>query len=102
MNNGMEMNVIGSNVMKISRQPSQVQIMIDKKQLESVEYLNYLCSVMTHDAHCIGENKSSIALAKTVFNKKKILHKITRRKANWIGHTFLRNIPLKLIIEGKI
>jgi len=33
---GMEMNVEKTKVMRISRQPSPVQIMIDQKQLENV------------------------------------------------------------------
>jgi hypothetical protein len=31
-----------------------------------------------------------------------ILHTITRRKGNWIGHSLHRNCLLKHIIEGKI
>jgi hypothetical protein len=38
---GMEMNVGKTKVMKISRQPSPMKIMIDQKQLENVEYFNY-------------------------------------------------------------
>jgi hypothetical protein len=34
----MEMNVEKTKVIRISRQPSTVQIMIDEKQLENVEY----------------------------------------------------------------
>jgi len=34
---GMEMNVEKTKVMRISRQPSPVTIMIDQKQLENVE-----------------------------------------------------------------
>jgi len=36
------MNVEKTNVMRISRQPFPVQIMIEQKQLENVEYLKYL------------------------------------------------------------
>jgi hypothetical protein len=39
---GMEMNVEKTKVMRISRQPSPVQIRTDQKQLENVEYVNYL------------------------------------------------------------
>jgi hypothetical protein len=35
---GMEMNVEKTKVMRISRQPSPVTIMIDQKQPENVEY----------------------------------------------------------------
>jgi hypothetical protein len=31
-----------------------------------------------------------------------ILHKIRKRKANWIGHILRRNYLLKRVIEGKI
>jgi predicted nucleotidyltransferase len=37
---GMEMNVEKTKVMRISRQPLPVKIMIDQKQLENVEYFN--------------------------------------------------------------
>jgi hypothetical protein len=37
---GMEMNVEKTKVMRISRQPYQIKIMIDQKQLENVEYFN--------------------------------------------------------------
>jgi hypothetical protein len=42
--------------------------MIDKKQLENVEYFNYLGSMITNDARCKCEIKSRIAMAKTAFN----------------------------------
>jgi hypothetical protein len=38
---GMEMNVEKTKVMRISRQPFPVKIMIDQKQLENVEFLKY-------------------------------------------------------------
>jgi hypothetical protein len=38
---GMEMNVEKTKVMKISRQPSLVKIMIDQKQLENVKSFKY-------------------------------------------------------------
>jgi hypothetical protein len=44
--------------------------MIDQKQLENVEYFNYLGS-MINDARCAREIKSRITVAKAVFNKKK-------------------------------
>ena len=46
---GMEMNVEKTKVMRISRQPSPVTIMIDQKQLENVECFKYLCSTLTSD-----------------------------------------------------
>jgi hypothetical protein len=65
----MEMNVKRTKVMRISRQPFPIQIMIDQKQPENVGYINYLGSMITNDARCIRE----IAIAKTAFNKKKTL-----------------------------
>jgi hypothetical protein len=37
----MEMNVGTTKVMRISRQPYPIQNMIDQKQFENVEYINY-------------------------------------------------------------
>jgi hypothetical protein len=31
-----------------------------------------------------------------------ILHEISKRKGNWIGHILRRNCPLQQVIEGKI
>jgi hypothetical protein len=55
---GMEMNVERIKVLRISRQPSPIKIMIDQKQLENVEYFNYLGSMITNDARCTREIKS--------------------------------------------
>ena len=44
------MNVEKSKVVRISRQPSPIQIMIDQKQPEKVEYFSYLGSMITNDA----------------------------------------------------
>jgi hypothetical protein len=41
---GMEINVEKTKVMRISRQPSPIEIMMDQKQLENVEYFNYLAA----------------------------------------------------------
>ena len=38
---GMVMNIEKTKAMKISKQPSPIQIMVDKIQLENVEYFNY-------------------------------------------------------------
>jgi hypothetical protein len=46
------MNLEKTNVLRISRQPSLMKIMIDQKQLENVEYFNYLDSMITNDARC--------------------------------------------------
>jgi len=59
-----------TKVMRISRQPSPVTIMIDQKQLENVECFKYLGSMLTNDGRCTCEIKSRIAMAKAAFNKK--------------------------------
>ena len=64
---GMEMNVEKTKVMRISKQPSPVTIMIDQKQLENVECFKYLGSMLTNDGRCTREIKSRIAMAKAVF-----------------------------------
>ena len=38
---GMEVSVQKTKVMRISREPSRLQILIDKKQLKNVECLHY-------------------------------------------------------------
>jgi hypothetical protein len=38
----------------------------------------------------------------TVKEQRNILHEISKRKANWIGHIVLRNCLLQHVIEGKI
>ena len=37
-----------------------------------------------------------------VNEQRNILHEITKRKANWIGHILRRNCILQRVIEGKI
>jgi hypothetical protein len=66
---GMEMNVGKTEVMRISRQPYPIKIVIDQKQLENVEYFNYLGS-MINDTRCTRKIKSRLAMAKAAFSKK--------------------------------
>jgi hypothetical protein len=70
---GMEMNVVKTNVMRISREPSTVQILIGQKQLKSLEYFNCLCSTITNNARCTREIKFRIVMAKAAFNRKNTL-----------------------------
>lgn len=55
------------------RQSSPMQNIIDQKQPENVEYLNYLAISVTKDARCTLEVKSRIVMAKATLNKKKTL-----------------------------
>jgi hypothetical protein len=65
---GIEMNVETTKVLRISRQASPIQIMIDQKQLENVEYSSYLSSMMTNNSRCTCEIKSGITIPRAVFN----------------------------------
>jgi len=47
--------------------------MINQKQLENVECLKYLGSILINDGRCTCEIKSRIATAKHAFNKKRTL-----------------------------
>jgi hypothetical protein len=66
---GMEINVGKTKVMRISRQPSPVQITTGQRQTEKVEYFIYLHG-MINDARCKCEIKSRNAMSKAAFNKK--------------------------------
>jgi hypothetical protein len=52
---GMEINVGKFKVMRISRQPSPIQIIRDQKQLENVVYFDCLSSMLTNDGTCARE-----------------------------------------------
>jgi hypothetical protein len=69
---GMEINVEKTQIMRISRQPSPVHVMILQKLLENVEYLNYFGSLISNNARCTREIKPRIVIAKAAFNKEKI------------------------------
>jgi hypothetical protein len=70
---GMEMNVEKSKIMRISRQPYPIKIMIDQKQLENVEYFHLLGSMVTMYARCTRKIKSRIFVTKAAFNETKTL-----------------------------
>jgi hypothetical protein len=42
-----------------------------KKQLQNVEYFNYLDSIISNDTRCTNKIKSTIVMAKAAFNKQK-------------------------------
>jgi hypothetical protein len=47
--------------------------MTDQKQPENMEYFTYLGSIITKDARCTDEIKSTIITAKAAFNNRKVL-----------------------------
>jgi hypothetical protein len=93
-----DMNVEKSKVLRISRQPSTIQIMIDQKQLENVEYFNNLGSMITSDARCTQEIKSRIAMANATFNKKKSL--FTSKLALHLTKKLLKCCTLSIALFG--
>jgi hypothetical protein len=69
----MEIKVEKINVMRISRKPFPVKIMIDQKQQEIVESFKCLVSILTKDGRCTCEIKCKNAMAKAAFKKKRAL-----------------------------
>ena len=58
--------------MRISWQLSPLQIMIDRKQPENVEYFNYFGSITINNARCTREIKSGVGMAKAAFSKREM------------------------------
>jgi hypothetical protein len=54
---GMDMNVEKTEILRISRRPLPVKIMIDQKQVENVESFKYSGSILTNDGRCTCEIK---------------------------------------------
>ena len=69
---GTQLQAEITKVIRMSGQPSQLQIMIDQKQLENFEYFSCLGN-MINDATCTREIKSRIAMEKAALNRKKNL-----------------------------
>jgi hypothetical protein len=69
----MEINVKKSKMMRISRQPPPVQILIDQKHPENMENFSYLSSMIKNDTRCIREIEYRIAMTRAALNKKRSL-----------------------------
>jgi len=69
-----------TKVMRISRQSSRIQIVIDQRQVDNVECFSCL-GFMINDARCTREIKSKIGMVKVAFNKKKTFHMQIRLKS---------------------
>jgi hypothetical protein len=70
----MEMNVEKSKVMRMSRHSSSVQITIDEKQPENVEYFNCFGILITNGESCTPELQPKISMVSAAFNNKKTFH----------------------------
>jgi hypothetical protein len=68
-----------NNVMKISRQLSLAGIMIDQKQLQNMDYSNYLSSVLTDDTIFTRELNPGLPWKKQ-FQQEDSIHHHTRLK----------------------
>jgi hypothetical protein len=75
---GMGINVEKTKVIRISREPFPLLIMVDHKQLENVEYFKCFGTMITNNTKCTREIKHTIAVGKAAFNRKK-----TFSLANW-------------------
>jgi hypothetical protein len=66
---GIQINVGKIKVMRISRQPFPLKIMVNEKQLDNVAHSNYLGSMITNDARCTHEIKFRIAMKISVLRE---------------------------------
>ena len=71
---------------------------VDQKYLESFEMW---CARRTEKIIWTDHVRNEEVLLR-VNEQRNILHEISKRKANWIGHILRRNCLLKQVIEGKI
>ena len=71
---------------------------VDQKHLESFEmwYWRRMEKISWTD-HVRNEN-----VLFRIKEQRNIVHEISKRKANWIGHILHRNCLLQQVIEGKI
>jgi hypothetical protein len=70
----------------------------DQKRLESFE----MCCWRRMEKISWPEHVRNEDVFLRVKEQRNILHKIRKRKANWIGHILHRNCPLQRVTEGKI
>jgi hypothetical protein len=62
-----------TKVLRISRQPAIIQVMIHQKSTGESGIIQQFCRMITKDARCTREIKSRVSMANAAFNKKKIL-----------------------------
>ena len=71
---------------------------VDQKHLESFEMWRWR---RMEKISCTDHVRNEEVLLR-VKEQRNILHKIRKRKANWIDHILRRNCLLQWVIEGKI
>jgi hypothetical protein len=71
---------------------------VDQKHLEGYEVWCWRRMEKINWAERVRDEKVLLR----VKEHRNILHEISKRKANWIGHIFRRNFFLRQVIEGKI
>jgi hypothetical protein len=79
--NGLSLAVAWISVDKIARvlkSCHKIRIMIDQKQLENVEYFNYLGSMITNDARCTREKNPELPWKKQQSTRRRLFS-----PANW-------------------
>jgi hypothetical protein len=67
----MEIIRVKTKVIRISKEPFLLHIVIDQNNLENVEYLKCLSNMITNDAGCTLEIISGIAIEKAAFSRNK-------------------------------
>ena len=71
---------------------------VDQKQLERFEMLCW----RRMEKISWAEHMRNEDVLLRVKDQRNIVHEISKGKANWIGHTLLRDCLLRRVIEGKI
>jgi hypothetical protein len=64
-------------------------------------YTTHYCGAAEGRRRCWTDYARNEVLL-SVKEQRNILHEISKLKANWIGHMFRKNCPLRRAIEGKI
>jgi hypothetical protein len=93
------MNVGNTKLMRISRQSSRIQIVIDQRQVGDVECFNYL-GFMINDRRCTREIKSKIAMEKAAFNKKTFHRQIGLKSKKESGKVLVQWYILSIAFCG--
>jgi hypothetical protein len=71
---------------------------VDQKQLESFEMWRWRRMEKISWTDYVRKEE----VLRRVNQQRSIVHEISKRKANWIGHILRRNCLLQRVIEGKI